>query len=152
MFSAFWEVARAVFALVRVLRLRRPGRVFIVIYEERKMGMLVFKLVLPVVAAMDVVKRHLQVQLGTGAEPQVFELDKNVTETEEFRAPQGTVVTGSLIDEDDAGNRSEPSTFEFTLEDTIAPPQPGQVGLVVTNEEPDEPPAPEPEPEPTPEV
>lgn len=128
---------RSLRQIVKILRLRRPGMVFLVIRKD-EIGMLKFVLVLPTAGAHDVVTREIDLQIGDG-EVQRLEVSGDTLETIEFSGDQGTTVTGSLRDVDDVGNVSEPRDFTFTLEDTLAPPQPGEVGARVTEETPDTP-------------
>lgn len=94
--------------------------------------MLVYALSLPAANAPDVVKREVTEVVDGGA-PRVFE----ATDGQEVKYVQDSAVKLSLVDIDDAGNRSEPSgVFEFTATDTIPPPQAGQVGVTIVREEP----------------
>lgn len=120
--------------LQKALRLRRPKAVYLKLVSQGENGMLKFVLVLPEKGAADVVKRHLTVSVGAG-EPAVLELDGDATRTDLMEGVEGDAVAGSLVDEDDAGNKSEAREFSFTLVDTIAPPQPGEVGVEVVSEE-----------------
>lgn len=52
----------------------------------------------------------------------------------EIKVEQNAVVLLTLVDIDDAGNRSQPATFEFTATDTIAPAQPGSFGVSLVRE------------------
>ena len=119
-------------SLVKVLRMRKPGHVFLVVRKEN--GMLSFVLVLPPPGAPDVVARRLSYQIG-GKEPVVLDLDGLALETEELRASDNEPIVGSLVDIDDAGNQSEPRDFEFVIVDTIPPPQPGELGVRVVSED-----------------
>jgi hypothetical protein len=96
--------------------------------------MLNFKLVLPAPSAQDVVTREVTVQIA-GQEPTVDTLPGEALEMIGLSGNDGDTVSGSLVDIDDAGNRSESRNFDFVLADTIAPPQPGEVSLIVTSEE-----------------
>lgn len=118
-------------SLTKVLRLRKPGMVFLVIRKEE--DMMKFVLVLPTIGAPDVVTRKLEIQVG-GGEPQNFEFPGTATETDAFIGEQDDAVSGTLRDIDDAGNVSDPRDFGFVLEDTIAPPQPGEMGIRITEE------------------
>ena len=120
-------------SLVKVLRLRKPGRVFIKLLSRMEKGMLNFVLVLPPKGAPDVVTRMVTLQVGT-QEVVTVEVDGETLETEEFSGNDNDPVVGSLVDVDDAGNHSEPRDFDFVLLDTIPPPQPGEVGLEVRSE------------------
>ena len=53
----------------------------------------------------------------------------------EVVVPQGGNVTLTLVDIDDAGNRSQPATVEFVAADTIPPAQPGSFGVTLVREE-----------------
>lgn len=114
-------------------RRRKPGRVYLRVLREGANGMLTFILNLPEKSAADVVSRELSVSVA-GAEAEVMSVAADATSSQEFTAEQGATVSGSLVDIDDAGNRSQPREFSFVLADTIAPPQPGDVGLEVTAE------------------
>lgn len=125
-----------VIRLRKVIGLRKPGLVFVRMVSEGRIGMSKFALVLPEPGAADVVSRELVFSVN-GGEPITQTLAGTARESEEFDANQGEVVTGSLVDIDDATptpNRSEPSLFELELLDTIAPPTPGQVGVVMRAE------------------
>lgn len=83
----------------------------------------------------DVTVRELLVtvngeQLG---EPVMF--NGSATSLGEVRVEQNSVVSLTLVDIDDAGNRSQPATIEFTATDTIPPAQPGSFGVTLAREE-----------------
>jgi len=130
-FDLFVHVTKALLALLKILRLRKPGRVFLVVRKED--SMLKFVLVLPEPGAVDVVTRRLLVQIN-GAEPLTYDLASSTLESEELSGDDNDTITGSLVDVDDSNNSSEPRDFEFILTDTIAPPLPGELGLRVTEE------------------
>lgn len=121
--------------LAKLIRLRKPGMVFLKIVGEGH-GMLQFKLVLPAPGASDVVNREVSVKIGEN-DPIQVNLPGDAVESEIFECPDETEVTGTLVDIDDASptpNRSEPRDFSFIVVDTIAPPQPGEIGIAVVNE------------------
>lgn len=92
--------------------------------------MLRCQLQLPPPGAPDVVLRELT-QVINGIQT-VLNVEQGYT----FLAEDGAMVSLSLVDIDDAGNRSEPSpTLTFTATDTIAPPTPGELGVTVIGEE-----------------
>jgi len=62
-------------------------------------------------------------------------LDGKATSLGEVKVPQDSSVTLTLVDIDDAGNRSQPAVVEFVATDTIAPVQPGAFGVTVLREE-----------------
>jgi len=51
-----------------------------------------------------------------------------------FECADNAEVFVSLVDIDDAGNRSAAREQTFTVTDTMAPPVPGTIGLEVTGE------------------
>jgi hypothetical protein len=63
---------------------------------------------------------------------------KDATEAGPFYGSDGTTVTAEYHEVDDAGNESAVASFSGTLSDTIAPDAPGELGLTVTAEIPDE--------------
>lgn len=119
-------------SILKVLRLKTPGLVLLKIVSEEG-NMLTFVLTLPAPGAADVVSRELVVSVN-GGEAQTLSLDGAATESSELSGEQDNSVTGTLVDIDDAGNRSEPREFSFVLVDNLAPPQPGELGLRVTAE------------------
>lgn len=95
---------------------------------------ILFQVVLPPKSAADVVRRELLVSFADGTED-LIELAASDTVSETFKGDQDSEVTVSLVDIDDAGNRSEASVATFTLLDSVAPPAPGELGIQVTGEE-----------------
>lgn len=111
----------------------KPG-IVLPIFKDGENDMLKFYLALPEKSAPDVVGRELTVSVA-GGEPVVYTLAGDVAQSDEFVGADNDIVTGTLVDVDDAGNKSQPSEFYFTLLDTIPPATPGAVGIVVTGEE-----------------
>lgn len=108
-----------------------PGIITLQVTEETKM--LKFKLVLPAPGAADVVSRELSVKIAD-ADAALIELAADALEADGYEGQDNAAVEVSLVDVDDAGNRSEARVQSFTLTDTIAPPVPSEIGLVVTAE------------------
>lgn len=133
MIKVFRELVKAIDALTKAVRLRKPSRVFLVVRSGD--SMLKFVLMLPAKSATDVVARRLSVQVDQN-EPTSYDIEPSEQEFEDerFVGQDNAVVRGSLVDIDNAGNQSVPRDFEFILIDTIAPPQPGEIGLKVTEE------------------
>lgn len=127
------SMKREIRKLSKLIALRTPGLVWLKVVREES-EMLVFVLTLPPKSAPDVVSRELTVKVGD-AEPQTLSPGVDDTESIELSGADNASVTGSLVDIDDAGNRSEARTFEFVLTDTIAPAQPAEVGVRVVREE-----------------
>ena len=109
-----------------------PSFIFLEVYKEEN-DMLKFKLVLPEPKAKDVVSRELSTTVAQGiADLKV--VGPTDVDIVGFEGNQDDAVEVTLTDIDDAGNRSETRVQSFILVDTIAPPQPGEIGLVVTEE------------------
>jgi hypothetical protein len=81
----------------------------------------------------DVVSRELTVTVN-GVELMVVNALGNATDLGFVDVPQDSRVVLSLIDVDDAGNRSVPATVEFTAVDTLAPAQPGGFNVTLVSE------------------
>lgn len=120
-------------AIRKIVGRRAPGLVFLKAVREEN-GMLVFNLALPPVGAPDVVTRKVVVTVGSG-DPQTFDLSASDLVTPELSGSDNDPVVGTLVDTDDAGNASPAREFSFVLTDTIAPAQPGEVGINVLREE-----------------
>jgi hypothetical protein len=125
--AAFWRWVAA--NVSPYIPPKRPGSYSARLVREES-NMLVYGLQLPADTASDIVSRELTVSVE-GSDPVVVE----ATETTEFSAPDNALVNLSLVFVDDAGNRSEATTFEFTALDTIAPPAPGEFGVALLREE-----------------
>ncbi len=119
-------------AILKVLRLRQPGLLFLNVISQDK-NMLNFNLTFPPPGASDVVKRNLFIRIGTN-DPESIDYPADATESKEFQGYEGWTVAGTLVDVDDAGNQSQPREFNFNLADTIAPPKPGELGLSINSE------------------
>lgn len=91
----------------------------------------------------DVVSRELSFVID-GGEPVVASFSGDTTDLGLVSAPQGSSVVLSLVDIDDAGNRSDAATLEFVAADTFPPAVPGSFGVTLVGESP----APEVNPEP----
>lgn len=114
-----------------------PGQLRVVFTQKWRNGTvdtIKFKVILPELVDADVVSRELTVQVAD-LPPAVSTVDKLTTEVDGFSGEQNAPVKISLIDIDDAGNRSEPSVLEASLLDTFPPAKPGELSLVETGEE-----------------
>lgn len=133
--------------------LSRPGRLSIAQLGEDAMQKILFEVALPGLAAPDVVKRELTVQIAGVVTTTVLEgATLNDATVGGLKGLQDAALHLELVDIDDAGNRSQPSVFDGVLVDTFAPPAPGQLGIKAIGEDfTEDPPPPAPEPEPVPE-
>jgi len=110
-----------------------PGNVSIRITGETSMAdVLLFVVYLPPKSAPDVVARKLSVEID--GETRVLELDADASQVADLSGLEGSTVSLSLVDIDNADNQSEASVFSTILKDTIAPPKPGVLGLEITAE------------------
>lgn len=110
----------------------QPGELSVVVVSE--VDGMKFEIRLPALSeGHDVVKRHLSVAIA-GAEPATVVASPGDAAVGGFSGADNAEVALSLVDEDDAGNMSEPRLLTVTLVDTIAPPQPGEMAVVVTGE------------------
>jgi hypothetical protein len=115
------------------MAMRRPHVSVRFVTKESSMS-LVYKITAGVPVDADVVARELSItQNGETIVSTAFPGD--AIDLGEVRAEQGTTIIGSLVDVDDAGNRSQPATFEFVATDTIPPAQPGAFGATLVREE-----------------
>lgn len=99
--------------------------------------MITFDVLLPVLSTpTDVVKRELTVQLD-GAEATVHEVTVNQTSVDGLSGRQGAKVSLNLVDIDDGDLRSQASSLEVTLSDTVPPENPGELSVRITGEVPE---------------
>lgn len=116
------------------LKLGPSDPVRIVITGENAMADLIqFKVVLPAKSAPDVSFREVTLIINDGT-PDIRNLAADALELNALEGPQDATVSVSLVDVDDKGNRSIPSTASLLLTDNVAPPQPGEIGLEITGE------------------
>lgn len=88
----------------------------------------------PVVDA-DVVERQLTLVVNGAEVPEGMKtFSADVTSLGEIVVPQDATVMLTLVDVDDAGNRSEPAVLEFVAADTLPPSMPGSLGVTLVGE------------------
>ena len=100
--------------------------------ESLMINELLFNIILPPKAAPDVIEREVVIKIGD-KETQL-NIPGDQTLIEAYKGAQGALVEVTLVDIDDAGNRSLPSTATIELVDKISPPKPGQIGLEIFDE------------------
>lgn len=133
--------------LVKVVRSQnKPGLVFLQFLKEGSNGMKVFTLKLPLATAEDVKFFEVVYKVGdaepvtlTPLNPDYGKTPVTPGEIPNLQAENGTVVVGTVCCVDDAGNKSAVREFSLEVLDTTAPPMPGEVGIVITDEFADEP-------------
>lgn len=104
------------------------------VQEDSGMKVQIYDVTLPTPGAADVVGREFSVKVGEG-EAVITPLDGTATLVSGIKAERDAIVTLTLVDIDDAGNRSEARVLTFTSADTIAPPQPGEMSVSLVGEE-----------------
>jgi len=112
-----------------------PGAMIVNITGESENNMLKFTVDIPDESTADVVKRVLTVDVDGTKTGQEFP-GRDAAVSNEFQGDQGATVMLSLVNVDDADNKSEARELMVTLTDTLAPPMPGEFGITVTGEEP----------------
>lgn len=128
--------------LTKVVRSQtKPGLVFLQFLKEGSNGMKVFTLKLPLATAEDVKFFEVVYKVGDAepvtlspVNPDYGKSPATPGEIPNLQAANGTVVSGSVCCVDDAGNKSAVREFSLEVLDTSAPPMPGEVGIVITDE------------------
>jgi hypothetical protein len=123
--------------LASMSALKIPGLVCVQVRSMKGSKMRVV-LLLPPPSAKDVAIKEVHIQVNSGSIDRLS-LDVSATETPAIHCELGDVLQGSLYMIDRSGNRSEPRTYRFTIEDTDAPPMPGEIGVRLTEESEPEP-------------
>lgn len=83
----------------------------------------------------DVVERQLVVTVDGQATAETHKsFASDTTDLGEIVVPQGAAVVLTVVDVDDAGNKSEPAVLKFVAEDTLPPAQPGALGVTLVGE------------------
>lgn len=111
----------------------QPGPIYVFQREEvmaNRFRTLVF---LPPVVDTDTVKMELSCLVNGVAEP-VRPFEKPFASETEYIFPQDATVNLSLVNVDDAGNRSSPSERQFVVTDTVPPAAPGELGVQIVEE------------------
>lgn len=106
----------------------QPGQLY-VFYLEQVMTMFKLRVLLPAFSDSDVNVREFSYKIND-ADAVVVNLTKDTVQYE-FVAERDAKVSLSLVDIDLSGNRSPASTRDFTVVDTFAPRQPGEIGIEV---------------------
>ena len=115
-------------------RMRQPKAVRFSLIRRARLSMgLVYAVTAGPAVDPDVVSRRLSVTVGGETTTTSFSADS--TSFGEVTVPQDAAVVLTLVDVDDAGNVSQPAVVEFVATDTIAPAQPGELGVSLVREE-----------------
>lgn len=95
---------------------------------------LVYNVTAGPVVDSDVVERRLSVSVNGEVRSNAPYAPETTTFGELSFSDNDSVVL-TLVDVDDAGNVSSPATLEFVALDTVAPSQPGELGVAFMREE-----------------
>lgn len=111
----------------------RPIKPTLNLLKEQDMDNIVFSVKLGAPKAADVVKRRVEVTVNSVP---LFNEYVDVTETEigPFGGEEGSTVTVTVVDVDNAGNESQPVVLTDTLKDVFSPPAP-DASIVLLREE-----------------
>lgn len=132
--QALGRIEKRLYEIARLLRVP-PMPAPLKLNLKGQVGlMLHFEVTLPPPGAADVVSREFSIAIGEG-EVSIITLEPTAVSAGPFEGNDNDVIKLTLVDVDDAGNRSEARSQELVLTDTLAPPQPGEMGLVVTSED-----------------
>lgn len=112
----------------------RPQPVTVTLVREEN-RMLVYKVNVPAVTADDVVSYEIT-EIVDGGTPTIIPV-KVGDPAPEIKVADGSAVVLTVVEIDDAGNKSDPSpALAFTAHDTIPPPAPGAPTVELLREEP----------------
>lgn len=118
---------------LRVRRIRQPQFFYEQQGDDPMTDSLTYTIVAAPVVDGDVVKRLLTLVIN-GEEQGTAEFPASATELSVVTVPQDANVVLTLVDVDDAGNKSVPAVVEFVAADTIAPAQPGAITVTLVGE------------------
>lgn len=131
-------IALAIADGMRVRRIRRPDFVYEQLGENSMSDTLTYSVVAAPVVDGDVVTREFTVMVnGVTQDSKLYGV--GVTDFGPVSVPQDSTVTLTLVDIDDAGNRSAPAVTEFVAVDTIVPAMPGAISVTLVGETTDTP-------------
>jgi hypothetical protein len=135
--AALESIAESLVAIKRSLsRPAKPGLLSIINLRELEPNVITFDVALPALSTPhDVVRRELTVTVDGGT-PDVRTANPEDASVTGFSVPQDASVSLSLVDIDDAGNPSAPSTLTYVAADTVPPAQPGELGITNVRETP----------------
>jgi hypothetical protein len=118
---------------LRVRRVRQPQFFYEQKGEDPMADSLTYTIVAAPVVDADVVNRLLTLVIN-GEDQGTAEFPASATELSVITVPQDANVVLTLVDVDDAGNKSTPAVVEFVAADTIAPAQPGAITVTLVGE------------------
>lgn len=118
------RIIKPLYVKSKLIRETKKGKKMALIYEVNCSS----------AVSSDVVSRVLTVSVN-GSDISVSTFDSLATNLGELSFSQGDNVVLSLVDVDDAGNRSDAATLEFVAQDSIPPESPTGLGVKLVREE-----------------
>ena len=112
---------------------RRPMVRFFLVDEVDGMA-LVYAVSAGAPVDKDVAVRELSVTVD-GVKSPVATFAGDATDLGDLRVEKGAAVVATLVDVDDAGNRSQPAVVEFVAVDTIPPATPSGFAITLVRED-----------------
>lgn len=118
---------------LRVRRIRQPQFFYEQQGDDPMTDSLTYTIVAAPVVDGDVVERLLTIVVN-GEDQGTAVFPAAATELSAFTVPQDANVVLTLVDVDDAGNKSAPAVVEFVAADTLPPAQPGAITVTLVGE------------------
>jgi hypothetical protein len=118
---------------LRVRRIRQPQFFYEQQGDDPMTDSLTYTIVAAPVVDGDVVERLLTIVVN-GEDQGTAAFPATATELSAFTVPQDANVVLTLVDVDDAGNKSAPAVVEFVAVDTLPPAQPGVITVTLVGE------------------
>lgn len=131
------EQNRLLGRLIKLLtpKIPNPGSLHFILKEASMADVFNYSILLPALSDdRDIEKGQLSISTD-GGDFLVIDTTKEQTEVVGLSGPQGALVTASFVYIDDAGNASEiPAVLNFSLDDTVPPANPGELGVRIDGE------------------
>ena len=131
---ALWLLALYLFRQRKTILIGSPmGLMVQQIGRDSMADKLTYQVTVGAPQVSDVVSRNMTIVVD-GANEGEKQFPGNALDLGRIDVIQGSKVVLTLVDVDDAGNRSQPATCEFVAADTLAPPVPGSFGVTLVAE------------------
>lgn len=125
-----WWTSNAISRLRRAILV--PQCLLVIERKKTVPNQLTYSVVAAPASDSDVVERILTKTVNGESSSKSYAGD--ASKFDDLTVTQGDLVILSLVDVDDAGNRSGAATLSFTAEDTIPPADPSGLGVTLVSE------------------
>lgn len=125
-----WWTSNAINRLRRAILV--PQCLLVIERKKTVPNQLTYSVVAAPSSDADVVERILTKTVNGESSSKSY--DGDASKFDDLTVTQGDLVILSLVDVDDAGNRSGAATLSFTAEDTIPPADPSGLGVTLVSE------------------